>query len=92
MLLLNRTAANRDFLSGLASVNQMTDIAQYALFGVFADGAGIYHNKVGVGLLLRKAVAHFVQHSANKLAVRFVLLTAIGINKRKCCYTVKLCR
>ena len=47
-------------------------------FRVIANGAGIDHNQIRRLHRIRLSVSHFTEHTEDPLAVRLVLLAAIG--------------
>ena len=85
MLLLHHAAAHRDDLPRLRlfCVRQRADVAQHAHFRVLAHGAGVDDDDVRGELILREAAAHLRQIPAQLLAVRLVLLAAVGVHHRK---------
>jgi hypothetical protein len=62
-------------------MNERADIAQNAVFGMLADGARVNDYNVRALFIIRHRVAHLREHPAYYLAVGFVLLTAVGIDK-----------
>jgi hypothetical protein len=61
----------------------MPDVAQHAHFRVFSNGAGVDNNQVCGRFVVSKRVPHILQHTPDKLAVRLILLTAVGVYVRK---------
>ena len=82
MLLLNHAAADGDDLRRLRllGVIQRTDIPQHAHLGMLTHSTGVDHNHVRLKFIPGKTVSHFRQITAKLLAVRFILLAAVGID------------
>ena len=83
--LAHHAAADEDLLPRVAALgmHQRADVAEHALLGVLADGAGVQDDDVRALLGVREAVARALQHPADALGVRLVLLAAVGIHKGK---------
>ena len=64
-------------------VDKRADVAQHAHLRVLADGAGVHDDEVGLALAVGEAVAHQLDVAAYLLAVRLVLLAAIGVHQRQ---------
>ena len=80
----HHAAAEEDFLRRMAvfCVRQRADVSVDAVFGVLSDGAGIDDDAVRALLLVYDGVAAALQHPADALGIRLVLLAAIGIDHR----------
>ena len=59
------------------------DVPQDAHLRVLAHGAGVDDYQIGLGLVLREAVAHELYVPAQLLAVGLVLLAAVGVHQRE---------
>ena len=83
VLLVGHAAAQADHQTGLFLLEtlQRTHVAEHTLLGVFADGAGVEKDQIGVFGLVAQAVADVHQHTLDPLAVVDVLLTAIAVDK-----------
>ena len=83
MGLLHHAAAEGKALAGLGSlgVAQGAHVPQDPQLRVAPDGAGIQEDEVRLLLPVRKAPAHIPEHAPEALAVRLVLLAAVGIHK-----------
>ena len=62
-------------------MHQRADVAEHALLGVLPDGTGVQDDEIRALLRVREAVARALQHSADALGIRLVLLAAVGIHK-----------
>ena len=61
----------------------MRELAEHPVNGflrVFADGAGVHQHDVGALCVVGELAAHLAQHSHQPLAVRHVLLAAVGVD------------
>ena len=85
MLLVGHAAAQADHQAGLFLLQALerAHIAENALLGVLADGAGVEEDEVGVFGLVAQAVADIHQHTLDALAVVDVLLTAVAMDERQ---------
>ena len=83
MLLIGHAAAQADHQAGLFLLQALerAHIAENALLGVLADGAGVKEDEVGVFGLVAQAVADIHQHTLDALAVVDVLLAAVAVHK-----------
>ncbi len=83
MLLVGHAAAQADHQAGLFLLQALerTHIAENALLGVLADGAGVEEDEVGVFGLVAQAVADIHQHTLDALAVVDVLLAAVAVDE-----------
>ena len=83
MLLLDHTAANRNYHIRIFVMGffQYANIAENALFCVFADGAGIENNKFRTLGSIGYGIAHLLKDSFKLFAVGKILLAAISMNK-----------
>jgi hypothetical protein len=82
VLLLDHTAADcyNHVLSRFLGVDERADVAENAHLGVLANRAGVDKRHVGFKFVLSEHVSHAAEHSAQPLAVRLVLLAAVGIH------------
>ena len=62
-------------------MHERADVAEHALLGVLADGAGIEDDEVCALRAVRQAVAAVLEHAADLLGIRLVLLAAVGLHK-----------
>ena len=60
-------------------VVERADIAEHAHLRVLAHRAGVHNYHVRLELVLREAVAHLAEITAQLLAVGLVLLAAVGV-------------
>ena len=83
--LLHHAAADRDQQVGVPrlGVDERADVAQHAHLRVLAHGAGVDDYQIGLVLVVGEAVAHELYVAAQLLAVRLVLLAAVGVHKRE---------
>ena len=83
MLLLNHTAANRNYHIRIFAVGffQYANIAENSLLGVFPNGAGIEYYELSSLGSMGYGVAHLLKYSLKLFAVRKVLLTAVCVHK-----------
>ena len=82
VLLLHHAAAHRNNLVRIfgLGMGQIAHVAQHPHFRMFPNGAGVDDHQIRLGFVLSKAVAHFLQISPQTLAVRLILLAAVGIH------------
>ena len=64
-------------------VDERADVPQHAHLRVLAYGAGVDDYQVGLVLVFGEAVAHELYVAAQLLAVRLVLLAAVGVHERQ---------
>ena len=76
-------AAEKNFLIRMPPLGmaQGTQVAKYPLLGVFPNRAGVDDNQIRALRLRLRVVAHFNEHSQHPLAVRFILLAAVGVDQ-----------
>ena len=81
--LAHHAAAQEDLLTWVAAagMHERADIAEHALLGVLADGAGIEDDEVRALRAVRQTVATVLEHAADLLGIRLVLLAAVGLHK-----------
>ena len=80
--LLCHAPAQADDLVGIRRLG-VRELAEHPVNGflrVFADGAGVHQHDVGALRVVGELAAHLAQHSHQPLAVRHVLLTAVGVD------------
>ena len=82
-LLLGHAAAEDDDLLRvlLLGMGQDAQVAEDPLLRVLPDGAGVQQGQIRLPRVLRKGEAAGLQHAHEPLAVRHVLLTAVGLHK-----------
>ena len=80
-LLLRHTAAQGDdnLRPALFQVAERADIAERAVLRMLAYRTGVEQDKIRLIGIVGHLVAHFVQHAADALGVRLVLLAAKGV-------------
>ena len=85
MGLLRHTAADADHQAGvlLLELFQCAHVAENALLGVFAHGAGVEQNQVGVLDVITQTVADILQNTADLFTVVDVLLAAVAAHIRQ---------
>ena len=83
MLLVGHAAAQTDDKAAffLLETLQRAHVAEHALLGVLAHGAGVEQDEVGIFGLITQAVADIHQHALDALAIVDILLTAIAVYK-----------
>ena len=81
--LTHHAAAQENFLARMAALGmrQRADVAENALLGMLADGAGVQNDHVRALLGVGHAVAGGLQHTADAFGIGLVLLAAVGIDK-----------
>ena len=81
-LLLGHAAAQADDEVGvlLLGVDQAAQQAVDPVLRVLPDGAGVDDDEIRLAGILRKGEAHVPEHPHDALAVRHVLLAAVGIH------------
>ena len=81
MLLVGHAAAQTDDKAAffLLETLQRAHVAEHALLGVLAHGAGVEQDEVGIFGLITQAVADIHQHALDALAV--VLLAAVAVHE-----------
>ena len=81
--LLDHAAADRNDEPRISrlGVHERADVAQNAHLRVAAYRTSVHDNELGLVLVLRKAEAHELDITAQRFAVRLVLLAAVGIHK-----------
>ena len=88
MLLLRHTPANPDHQLRvlLFQLFQGAHIAEYPLFCVLTNGAGIEQNQIRLFHVIAHAKAHVHQYAADLFAVVHILLAAkaVHIRQRRC--------
>ena len=62
---------------------QRTHIAENALLGVLADGAGVEEDEVGVLGFITQAIADVYENTLDPFTVVDVLLAAIAVHERQ---------
>ena len=62
------------------AVDQGPHVAEYPLFRVLPDGAGVDDDHVRPPVGVRNLITHFAQHTPQQLGVGFVLLAAVGVH------------
>ena len=80
--LTHHAAAEEDLLTRVAAlrVYERADVAEHALLGVLADGAGVEDHGVGALGRVGQAVARGLEHPAQLLGIGLVLLAAVGFD------------
>ena len=62
-------------------MHERADVAEHALLGVLADGAGVEDDDVRALRAVGEAVTGGLEHAADALGIRFVLLAAVGVDE-----------
>ena len=83
MGLLHGAAAQADHLLRLPplGVGEGPHVAQHPQLRVLPDGAGVDDDHIRLSGILGEAVAHLPEHPPDLLAVRLILLAAVGVHQ-----------
>ena len=82
LVLLHHAAAKRNDKVGVCffDVFERTDVTVNSVLRVFSYGAGVVKHKVGFFNIVREAIAHLGEQTFYSFTVRYVALTAVGVN------------